>query len=365
MSNSSTPTGIIIIDAQATFVTTATQRNPASGIPARVAVDKAMFDLARSTSAPFFITYEAAKTGDHALTPALVGQLPPNAKEYIKTTFDATGQPDFDAAIRASGMKRFLVVGSETDVCVMQTILGLRRQGFEVVAVVDGIFTEEVNAAPALRRWKQAGVAQVTVNDAAALVAGGQTASAPHATSAAPITVKPFAIGFVLNDMGSLGSDPSASAKQVRLKQLLLVSEWFQIPIFAQNPAAATSALSATLRQIMTKPIQPLSSVPSNITQLAISGASSTAVSAAATLGSSGKDVFLLEDILFGATSATLEPAYEAGAVPSTYKTLYYELIHSVDDAGWPSQQWVADGKTKGYYNATLAPEELAPIPGR
>jgi len=358
-----TPTGIIVIDAQAVFVTTATQRNPASGIPARVAVDKAMFDLARTTGAPFFITYEATKSGDHALTPALAGQLPPNAKEFIKTTFDATGQPEFNAAVKASGMKRFIVVGSETDVCVMQTVLGLRREGFEVAAVVDGVFTEEVNAAPALRRWQQVGVAQITANAAAAVVAGGPVSSTTSANPAPAITVKPFNIGFVLAGMQNLGSDPYASAKEVRLTQLLYISEWFKIPIYSDNPTAATNALTSAQKKILTTPILALSSVPGKIEQLAIAGSSSTATTTAASLQASGKNIFMLEDILFGATAASLEPAYVGGAVPSTYKTLYYELIHSVDDAGWPSQQWVTDGINK-YYDLTMAPEELPPIPG-
>ena len=67
-----------------------------------------------------------------------------------------------------------------------------------------------------------------------------------------------------------------------------------------------------------------------------------------------------MEDALLGGAAADLEPLYVAGAVPTTYKTLYYELIQSVDDAGWPSQQWVKDGSR--YFDMTMAPEELPPL---
>jgi nicotinamidase-related amidase len=362
--SATTPTGIIVIDVQSTFVTTATSRNPSADIAMRVANDKQMLDLATSTKVPFFITYELQNTGDHAIAPALAGDLPPGAQAFIKTTFDATGQAQFDAAIHASGLHRFIVVGSETDVCVMQTILGLRREGFEVLAAVDGIFTEEVNATPALRRWTQNGVAQVTVADAPALLAGGPSPTSLVPThSGPPVIVKPFEIGFVLYDLANLGNDPYASAKEVRLEQLLWISEWFKIPIYAADPSATTAALTTKQKGILTHPILALSSKPSTITQLAFAGSHAGAGSAATTLVQSGVDVFMLEDILYSGTSADLESSYVAGAVPSTYKTLYYELIHSVVDAGWPSQQWVKDGVAK-YYDATLAPEELPPIPG-
>ena len=51
---------------------------------------------------------------------------------------------------------------------------------------------------------------------------------------------------------------------------------------------------------------------------------------------------------------------YRGGAVPATYKTLYYELIQSVDKGQWPSQQWVTDGNR--FFDLTKAPEELPPL---
>lgn len=84
--------------------------------------------------------------------------------KLIKTTFAATTQPQFLAAIKASGAQR-LVVGAETDVCILQTVLGLRRAGYEVINVTDALFTEEINIPPAVRRMRQAGVVVSTGPD--------------------------------------------------------------------------------------------------------------------------------------------------------------------------------------------------------
>jgi len=49
------------------------------------------------------------------------------------------------------------VAGAETDVCVLQSVLGLLDMGFEVFLFEDCLFTHEVNVRPALRRVEAAG----------------------------------------------------------------------------------------------------------------------------------------------------------------------------------------------------------------
>jgi nicotinamidase-related amidase len=117
-----------------------------------------LFDLAGRHDLPFFVTFEASATGDHRLAPELEPLLPAHAEQFIKTTFDATGLPAFADAVRQSGLSRFVVAGSETDVCVLETVIGLRRLGHTVVVEDDAVFSSETNTAPALRRMTQAGV---------------------------------------------------------------------------------------------------------------------------------------------------------------------------------------------------------------
>jgi nicotinamidase-related amidase len=353
------PIAVVAIDLQKTFFDTAAARNPKSDIAARMARNAHVFDLAAKHHVPTFMTFEASNTGDHALPPSLTAALPSQTLQLIKTTFAATGQPQFLPALKASGAKRLIVVGAETDVCILQTILGLRRAGYEVLALTDALFTEEVNTGPASRRMRQAGVVALGMNEAETLLATGGSSPAPPA-SGTPVIIRPLETGILLNGLeGLAATDQNTSAKMARLRELLLISEWFRIPVFANDPASALAALPAELRTILSHPILALSSRPSQVTQLAIAG-SHTGI-AAATAGLAGKvDVFLVEDVLLGGGNADLEPLYVAGAVPTTYKTLYYELIQSVDDAGWPSQQWVKDGAK--YFDLTMAPESLPPI---
>jgi nicotinamidase-related amidase len=353
------PVAVVAMDLQKTFFDTAGARNPKSDVAARMARSAHVFELAGKNHVPTFLTYEETKSGDHALPPSLVAALPSQTLELIKTTFAATSQPQFLPAIKASGARRLLVIGAETDVCVMQTVLGLRRAGYEVLALSDTLVTEEVNTAPAARRMRQAGVVEIGIEQAEALLTTGGASPAPPA-STTPVIVRPLETGFLLHGLEGLNaSDKNASAKNVRLRELLLVSEWFRIPLLATDPAAALAALPADLRSVITRPIVALSSRPSNVTQLAIAG-SHTGL-AAAVSGLAGKvDVFLVEDTLLGGSGTDLEPLYVSGAVPITYKTLYYELIQSVNEKQWPSPQWVTDGAK--YYDLTKAPEELPPL---
>lgn len=351
--------GVVVIDSQQVFFTTANARNPSSDITKRMANNKRVLELATASHAPTFITYEASKTGDHALHSSLAGVVPPQAQEFIKTTFAATGQPQFLGAVKASEVRRLIVIGAETDVCVLQTMLGLRRAGFEVLALVDALFTEEVNDAPALRRMRQAGIVQVKMQEAEALLTDGAASQAPTTTAPPPI-VRPLEIGIVLHDLAGLNAaDSNAAAKKARLKQLLLISEWFKMPVLAADPQQALAALPADLQTILKHPIVALASRPAQVKQVVVAGGRS-GLDAPVTELAKGGEVFLMDDILLGGAAADLEPLYVKGAIPSTYKMLYYEMIQSVNDAQWPSQQWVTDSSP--YFALTQSPEELPPI---
>ena len=184
--------------------------------------------------------------------------------------------------------------------------------------------------------------------------------SSPPSTTTAPAIVRPLELGILLSDLAGLtASDPSAAAKRARLEELLLISEWFAMPVLADNPAQALAALPADLRGLVKKPIVALSARPAQVKQLAIAGGK-TGLAAAVAAAGAGTDVFLIEDALFGGAAGDLETLYVKGAVPTTYKTLYYEMIQSVNDAQWPSPQWVT--RSNPYYELTRSPEELPPV---
>lgn len=352
------PLAVVTIDTQQVFFDTAGSRNKKVDFSQVTARTAHIFGLAKTHRIPFFITFEASKTGEHALPQSLLAALPSQAVQIVKTTFAATGQPQFLPAIKASGARRLVVLGAETDVCVMQTVLGLRRAGFEVIAAVDTLFTEEVNNGPALRRMRQAGILQLANTEIETLLATNKATPKPKAAPP-PAIVRPLEIGFLLNDVASVSGQSTSSPQMVRLRELLLVSEWFRIPLLAADPAKALAALPSALRNIVTRPVTSLAQRPAQVKQIAIAGGRTGVAQVIA--GLAGTETFLVEDALVGGAAGDFEPLYVAGtAVPSTYKTLYYELIQSVSDAQWPSQQWVSDGNK--YYDMTMAPETLPQI---
>jgi hypothetical protein len=54
------------------------------------------------------------------------------------------------------------VAGSETDVCVLQSTLGLLELGFQVFLIEDGLFTSEPHPGPAIERMYRAGAIPLT-----------------------------------------------------------------------------------------------------------------------------------------------------------------------------------------------------------
>jgi nicotinamidase-related amidase len=341
--------GLVLIDVQQSFVKSAS--NPdLSQILERT---RSALLLAAQRGAPVFITYEA--TTQNALPATVQSAVPAGAQEFVKTTFAATGLPAFASAVQQSGLTHLVVLGAETDVCVLQTVLGLRALGLGVVLQKDAVFSEETNTAPALRRMRQAGASLASAAEVSALLGGGALPALP----AGPIRrLKPFAVATVLNQLDPTSltatQDPHKAAKQARLRELLLASEWFGVPIFG-----TTTSLPASLAGLLKKPIRPLAELAAQqgIEQVVIAG---TAQGLAPLIAGQSREVFLLEDGLLGTSLNALEPDVQRGAVPLTYKTFYYEMTRSVSLSEWPSD-WVA--RDSEYYQKTQAPEDLPPIP--
>jgi len=353
--------GMVVVDVQETFVSSATNADMA-GIVERIKID---FGLAADHDVPFFVTYEASKTGDHSLHAPLQPVLPAHAQEFIKTTFDATGNDAFRDAVVQSALSHLVVVGAETDVCVLQTVLGLRQLGFTVLLQEDAVFTEETNTAPALRRMQQAGALLV---DHAAVANYVEHPRELPAGGDHPVTIlAPLQVGIVLNAFTdatlSTSNDPLTTQKNARLRELLLVSEWFELPVYVENdlPNAFASYFNGTLRPI-TQIAQDTA-----VTQLIFAGTDGS-LSALLSTWQTSHDLFVMEDALLTLGTATeqrtrLQPFFARGLVPTTYKTFYYDMTKSVDLAEWPSPTWVQ--RFDEYYWITQAPEDLPPIPNQ
>lgn len=73
--------------------------------------------------------------------PRVAAQLPIGTPVLRKPSFGLTGTPEILEAVRATGRTTAVVVGCETDVCVAQSAIGLREEGFACVVVEDATYS--------------------------------------------------------------------------------------------------------------------------------------------------------------------------------------------------------------------------------
>src|ERR1700689_122963 len=107
---------------------------------------------------------------DHAqgpTAPALQQALPEAYKNRVKRTgiVNAWADPNFSAAVRATGRKKLIMAAVTTDICLIFPAISAVKEGFEVMAVLDASGTSfDVQEELARRRMATAGVMLTTTN---------------------------------------------------------------------------------------------------------------------------------------------------------------------------------------------------------
>jgi nicotinamidase-related amidase len=78
--------------------------------------------------------------------PKGLGPTVPELREKIaryepveKITFDCCGEPSFSQKLAGTGKTKVILAGMETHVCVLQTALGLMKEGYHVHVVEDAV----------------------------------------------------------------------------------------------------------------------------------------------------------------------------------------------------------------------------------
>ncbi len=104
---------------------------------------------------PFLVTAE--EHDQQPLAPAIEQALPDRTKIHQKVTFGLADQRDIMRAYRNFGRTTAILIGLETDVCIMHSALGLLQRGCRVVIVADAVGTPEPNQQLALERMRNAG----------------------------------------------------------------------------------------------------------------------------------------------------------------------------------------------------------------
>ena len=158
--------GVILIDAQPGFWEYAYPDDDDQKEPILVRLEHLLM-LAGWLELPVVATFEDPVAEHGELPERLEAVFPAHGQRFIKKTYDLTREWTISQALRRLPVGQFAVAGAETDVCVMQSVLGLLRMGYQVFLLEDALFTTEPHPGPALERMYQAGAIPTTVKSLA------------------------------------------------------------------------------------------------------------------------------------------------------------------------------------------------------
>ncbi|HEX4896883.1 MAG TPA: isochorismatase family protein [Candidatus Limnocylindrales bacterium] len=150
---------LLVVDLQPGFFAGHAEAARA-GLGEAVARAAWLVGVAAALGVPVIVTEEDPARNGPTDT-AVLARAGPATPVFEKHVFGLAGQPDILAAVEASGRRTTLLTGSETDVCVAQSALGLLARGFRVGVVTDATFSPGAMHALGLRRMREAGVLQV------------------------------------------------------------------------------------------------------------------------------------------------------------------------------------------------------------
>jgi nicotinamidase-related amidase len=158
--------GVLLIDAQPGFWEHAFPHDDHRREPILVRLEHLLM-LAGWLELPVVATFEDPVARHGELPDRLEAVFPAEGQRFTKKTYDLSREWTISQALKRLPVKQFAVAGAETDVCVMQSVLGLLRMGYQVFVLEDALFTTEPHPGPALRRMYQAGAIPTTVKSLA------------------------------------------------------------------------------------------------------------------------------------------------------------------------------------------------------
>ncbi|EFN51301.1 hypothetical protein CHLNCDRAFT_49249 [Chlorella variabilis] len=144
-------TALLVCDVQERF------RPVITGFPAVIDTSKRMLRAAAALQLPVIVTEQYPKALGNTVE-ELREFIPQGAPVVAKTLFSMCTE-EVNAAFQAlPGVKKVLIVGIETHVCVLQTSLDLLERGYEVHVLVDGVSSQRLgDRSVALQRLAQSG----------------------------------------------------------------------------------------------------------------------------------------------------------------------------------------------------------------
>ena len=122
---------------------------------------------AKALKIPVVLTSSQEDRIQGPISPALQKALPDAFKARVKRQgiVNAWGDPNFTAAIEATGRKNIIMGGVTTDICLVFPSISAVQEGYNVLAVMDaGGSSYEIQEEKAQRRMMHAGVVLTTTN---------------------------------------------------------------------------------------------------------------------------------------------------------------------------------------------------------
>ena len=148
---------VLLVDAQPEFLRQ--MHGPQEPVLARL---ERLLQLAEMLDLPVIATFERPTEKKGLLPERLESAFPASGRRLEKCTFDCTADEGIRDALADVGRPNVAVAGSETDVCVLFSVLGLLRTGYRVWLLEDCTFTSEPRVRPALDRMYAAGAVPCT-----------------------------------------------------------------------------------------------------------------------------------------------------------------------------------------------------------
>jgi nicotinamidase-related amidase len=149
---------LIVVDVQQSFV------DKLADDVARPLLNRIRWtvEMAARLGIPVVVTAEDLESVGTTI-PFIAEVLPDATIEHDKMTFGLGGDPLILGDVESTGRRTAVLVGFETDVCVMQSTLGLLQQGFRVVVLSDATGSPGECHQAGISRMRDAGAVISTV----------------------------------------------------------------------------------------------------------------------------------------------------------------------------------------------------------
>ncbi len=149
--------GLLLIDAQPAFW--ASMYGPREPVVVRI---EHLLLLAETFNMPTIATFEHPVESKGWLPERLEHVFPENGQRLVKHAYNCCDDKQIRTALQNIETRELIVAGAETDVCVLQSVLGLLDMGFQVFLMVDGIFSSDPDPEAAIQRMVRAGAVPIT-----------------------------------------------------------------------------------------------------------------------------------------------------------------------------------------------------------